>query len=194
MRLAPSSARSSPRPPSFSVDRARRARASSSSSSSSRFISPARNLGVVVVRASEASATPAMPPSTPSSSFSSSETVKSWRVNKTGALSGMTLVEDDAIAPPGPGEARVHVKAIGLNFADVFRCVRELQTFFTRTSVSTFDRVPFQLTDEHFLSACSVCTRRRRRRRSSLAWSAAASSPRSGRRARISRKGRSSRT
>ena len=32
------------------------------------------------------------------------------------------------------------------------RSVRSMQTFFTRPSVSTFDRVgPFQLTDEHFL-------------------------------------------
>ena len=31
------------------------------------------------------------------------------------------------------------------------RCVLCLQTFFTRSSVSTFDRVPFQLTGEHFL-------------------------------------------
>jgi hypothetical protein len=29
--------------------------------------------------------------------------------------------------------------------------VRSIQTFFTRPSVSTFDRVPFQLIDELFL-------------------------------------------
>ena len=29
--------------------------------------------------------------------------------------------------------------------------MRSIQTFFTRPSVSTLDRVPFQLTDEHFL-------------------------------------------
>ena len=43
----------------------------------------------------------------------------SWRVNKTGALSGLERVEDE-IEPPGPGEVRVRVRAIGLNFADVF--------------------------------------------------------------------------
>ena len=43
-----------------------------------------------------------------------------WRVNKTGALSGLERVDGDELAPPGPGEIRVKVKAIGLNFADVF--------------------------------------------------------------------------
>jgi len=43
----------------------------------------------------------------------------SWRVNKTGALSGLERVEDE-LAPPLPGEARIKVRAIGLNFADVF--------------------------------------------------------------------------
>lgn len=43
----------------------------------------------------------------------------SWRVSKTGALSGLEKVDDD-IEAPGPGEARVKVRAIGLNFADVF--------------------------------------------------------------------------
>ena len=42
-----------------------------------------------------------------------------WRVNKTGALSGLERVTDE-IEAPGPGEARVKVRAIGLNFADVF--------------------------------------------------------------------------
>ena len=43
-----------------------------------------------------------------------------WRVNKTGALSRLERVDGDELAPPGPGEIRVKVKAIGLNFADVF--------------------------------------------------------------------------
>jgi hypothetical protein len=43
----------------------------------------------------------------------------SWRVNKTGALSGLEKVSDE-IEAPGPGEARIKVRAIGLNFADVF--------------------------------------------------------------------------
>ena len=29
-------------------------------------------------------------------------------------------MDGDELAPPGPGEIRVKVKAIGLNFADVF--------------------------------------------------------------------------
>lgn len=40
-------------------------------------------------------------------------------MNKTGALSGLERVGDE-IEAPGPGEARVKVRAIGLNFADVF--------------------------------------------------------------------------
>ena len=39
------------------------------------------------------------------------------------------------------------------------RSVRSIQTFFTRPSVSTFDRVgPFQLTDEHFLYGTTLRT------------------------------------
>ena len=44
---------------------------------------------------------------------------KVWRVTKTGSLAGLKL-EDDTIAPPDPGEVRIKVKAVGLNFADVF--------------------------------------------------------------------------
>ena len=51
----------------------------------------------------------------------------SWRVNKTGALSGLERVSDE-IEAPGPGEARVAVRAIGLNFADVFSVLGELKT------------------------------------------------------------------
>ena len=43
-----------------------------------------------------------------------------WEVKKTGSLSGMVRVDDARIDPPGPGEVRVKVRAIGLNFADVF--------------------------------------------------------------------------
>jgi|AntAceMinimDraft_12_1070368.scaffolds.fasta_scaffold134730_1 alcohol dehydrogenase len=42
-----------------------------------------------------------------------------WVVNKTGALSGLARVHDE-IAAPAEGEVRVRVRAIGLNFADVF--------------------------------------------------------------------------
>ena len=38
-------------------------------------------------------------------------------MTKTGALSGLRLDEDEL---PGPGEVRVKVRAVGLNFADVF--------------------------------------------------------------------------
>ena len=51
----------------------------------------------------------------------------SWRVNKTGALSGLERVSDE-IEAPGPGEARVSVRAIGLNFADVFSVLGKLET------------------------------------------------------------------
>jgi NADPH:quinone reductase-like Zn-dependent oxidoreductase len=44
---------------------------------------------------------------------------KVWTVTKTGSLGGLRL-DSDAIAPPGPGEVRIRVKAVGLNFADVF--------------------------------------------------------------------------
>ena len=44
---------------------------------------------------------------------------KKWTVTKTGALSGLRL-DEDLLPPPGPGEVRVRVKAVGLNFADVF--------------------------------------------------------------------------
>jgi|TARA_B110000967_G_scaffold208331_1_gene260158 NADPH:quinone reductase-like Zn-dependent oxidoreductase len=44
---------------------------------------------------------------------------KVWTVTKTGSLAGLRL-DDDVIAAPGPGEVRITVKAVGLNFADVF--------------------------------------------------------------------------
>lgn len=47
-----------------------------------------------------------------------------WRVNRTGALSGLEEVRDD-IEAPAPGEVRVRVRAIGLNFADVFSVLGE---------------------------------------------------------------------
>ena len=49
---------------------------------------------------------------------------------------------------------------------DEFRkMVVQVRTFFTRPSVSTFDRVPFQLTDELFLATPAGFHRRPRRRR-----------------------------
>jgi synaptic vesicle membrane protein VAT-1 len=45
-----------------------------------------------------------------------------WRVRKAGSLRDLRR-EREGLAPPGPGEARVRVEAIGLNFADVFSCL-----------------------------------------------------------------------
>lgn len=45
-----------------------------------------------------------------------------WRINRSGSLDRLTR-ETEALLPPGPGEARVRVDAIGLNFADVFACL-----------------------------------------------------------------------
>ncbi len=45
-----------------------------------------------------------------------------WRVRRAGSLDRLQR-ESDEIAVPGPGEVRVAVKAVGLNFADVFACL-----------------------------------------------------------------------
>jgi synaptic vesicle membrane protein VAT-1 len=45
-----------------------------------------------------------------------------WRIAAAGSLDRLERALDD-LAPPGPGEARVRVAAIGLNFADVFACL-----------------------------------------------------------------------
>lgn len=42
-----------------------------------------------------------------------------WRSTHTGSLAGLRR-ESDTLAGPGPGEVRVAVQAVGLNFADVF--------------------------------------------------------------------------
>ena len=44
-----------------------------------------------------------------------------WRTPGAGSLERLRLQEEH-LAPPGPGEARVRVEAIGLNFADLFAC------------------------------------------------------------------------
>ena len=44
---------------------------------------------------------------------------KSYRVTKAGSLNNLSLVEEE-IGEPGDNEVRVEVRAIGLNFADVF--------------------------------------------------------------------------
>jgi NADPH:quinone reductase-like Zn-dependent oxidoreductase len=45
-----------------------------------------------------------------------------WRIGKAGSLRDLRRERDDLV-PAGPGEARVRVEAIGLNFADVFSCL-----------------------------------------------------------------------
>jgi NADPH:quinone reductase-like Zn-dependent oxidoreductase len=45
-----------------------------------------------------------------------------WRVGRTGSFDHLHL-DRDALPPPGPGEARVSVRAVGLNLADVFACL-----------------------------------------------------------------------
>ncbi len=45
-----------------------------------------------------------------------------WRIDKAGSLERLRLQEEE-LAAPGPGEARVAVRSVGLNFADVFACL-----------------------------------------------------------------------
>ena len=44
---------------------------------------------------------------------------QTYRMSRVGSLRRMNLIEDEA-SPPGPTEVAIDVKAIGLNFADVF--------------------------------------------------------------------------
>src|SRR5512134_558951 len=44
-----------------------------------------------------------------------------WRTPGAGALDRLKL-QEETLPPPGPGEARVRVEAVGLNFADIFAC------------------------------------------------------------------------
>jgi alcohol dehydrogenase len=45
-----------------------------------------------------------------------------WRIGRAGSLDRLAR-EEDPLASPGAGEARVSVRAIGLNFADIFACL-----------------------------------------------------------------------
>jgi alcohol dehydrogenase len=45
-----------------------------------------------------------------------------WRMPRTGSLDRLVR-QADSLPEPGPGEVRVSVKAIGLNFADLFACL-----------------------------------------------------------------------
>lgn len=44
-----------------------------------------------------------------------------WRMPRAGSLHTLRLV-DEVLPAPAPGEARVRVRSVGLNFADVFAC------------------------------------------------------------------------
>ena len=44
-----------------------------------------------------------------------------WRTPGAGSLDRLRL-QEEPLSPPGPGEARIRVEAIGLNFADLFAC------------------------------------------------------------------------
>ncbi len=45
-----------------------------------------------------------------------------WRIDRAGSLARLSLRTED-LPEPVPGEARVAVRAVGLNFADVFACL-----------------------------------------------------------------------
>lgn len=45
-----------------------------------------------------------------------------WRIDRAGSLARLAL-QHETLSDPGPGEARVAVKAVGLNFADIFACL-----------------------------------------------------------------------
>lgn len=47
---------------------------------------------------------------------------RAWRIDRAGSLDRLRLVEEP-LPPPAPGEARIRVRAIGLNFADAFACL-----------------------------------------------------------------------
>jgi alcohol dehydrogenase len=45
-----------------------------------------------------------------------------WRIPRAGSLARLAAV-DESLPDPGPGEARLRVEAIGLNFADILACL-----------------------------------------------------------------------
>lgn len=45
-----------------------------------------------------------------------------WRITRAGSLDRLARV-DETLAQPGPGEARLRVEAVGLNFADILACL-----------------------------------------------------------------------
>jgi NADPH:quinone reductase-like Zn-dependent oxidoreductase len=47
---------------------------------------------------------------------------ESWRIGRAGSLDRLAR-QTEALSDPGPGEARILVRAVGLNFADLFACL-----------------------------------------------------------------------
>jgi len=47
---------------------------------------------------------------------------EAWRIDRAGSLDRLRL-QSETLPDPGPGEARVAVHAVGLNFADIFACL-----------------------------------------------------------------------
>ena len=45
-----------------------------------------------------------------------------WRISRAGSLSRLARVEE-SLPDPGPGQARLRVEAVGLNFADILACM-----------------------------------------------------------------------
>ena len=45
-----------------------------------------------------------------------------WRIPRAGSLAALASIEE-TLPAPGPGEVRVDIKAVGLNFADIFACL-----------------------------------------------------------------------
>ncbi len=43
-----------------------------------------------------------------------------WSISKAGSIERLQLIQTQDLTPPGPGEARIAVRAVGLNFADLF--------------------------------------------------------------------------
>jgi len=47
---------------------------------------------------------------------------QAWRIPRAGSLARLQLASE-SLAAPGPGEVRIRVEAVGLNFADIFACL-----------------------------------------------------------------------
>eukprot|EP01135_Chromosphaera_perkinsii_P004810 Nk52_evm41s296 gene=Nk52_evmTU41s296 len=51
------------------------------------------------------------------------QTRRCWMIGRLGSLANLELHKEDFNDPPAAGEVKISVKAIGLNFADVFSCL-----------------------------------------------------------------------